>query len=367
MLREVPELVDELSGGGPAVRDWTGSVLEHLVDGAAPRWEPVAHYGPPPARLAADPCHPLVVRAGQPVEHVDQVASLLPAGPMPGAARGGRVSGSAEPRLPINEDAVDLLSHARSLRRTTTEDDIGFLPVASTLDFWAEDLRQHRDRGERRPDPSVGVLTGWLGERIDEAADDWLPFDEFFEDLRRVHGALLAQCGRIDIPDYRRGVPCPKCAALTLLRPPGSDYIECLTCPAVLSIPEYEEHVRSMSAEEVAKRRAAAVERRAVRRLLEQMHAVGWRHRIRWEEDHDPETGAPEAYRMHEWRRGDEQIEAHALGDSTYGSIGYTPDSDALYGGGLIAGAGWVAENSVKRLHALASAAGVLSVPKERQ
>lgn len=177
------------------------------------------------------------------------VASALPAAAVGVAGRGGRVSGSSEPRLPIAVDAVDLLAPARSMRRLRSEDDWGFVSIASTLDFWVQDLRDHRARGEGLPEPSVTVLAGWLLERIDEACDDWLPVDEFFEDLRRAHGALRGQLGLVDIPEYKQGIPCPRCDMLALLHRPGSDWVECGDCGGLLTFAEYDDHVRQLAAD----------------------------------------------------------------------------------------------------------------------
>lgn len=179
------------------------------------------------------------------------VASTLPAAAVGVAGRGGRVSGSSEPRLPIAVDAVDLLAPAS--RRTPAaavladlaypeqdDDQIGFLPIAVLLDQWAEILRDHRDRGEGQPEPSVTVLARWLAERIDEACDDWLPVDEFAEDLRRAHGALR---GQLRLHEQRKeeliGIPCQSCTVRLLVRMPGSSYVECEACGHLLTEEEY--------------------------------------------------------------------------------------------------------------------------------
>lgn len=178
------------------------------------------------------------------------VAAALPAAMTPGAARGGRVTGSAEPRLPIRVDDVDLLAPARSIRRTTSEDDIGFLSVASTLDFWVQDLRDHRGRGEGLPEPSVMVLARWLADRIDEAAADWLPIDEFFEDLYTVHGGLRGGLGLFEPRKQELiGIPCASCDVRLLVRAPGSDYVECEACGHLLTEDEYAAWCKTLLAE----------------------------------------------------------------------------------------------------------------------
>jgi ribosomal protein S27E len=150
------------------------------------------------------------------------------------------VSGSPEPRSPSNDDALDLLAAPRSLRRAPSEDDVGFLPIASTLDFWVQDLRDHRARGEGLPEPSITVLAGWLAERIGEAADDWYPIDEFFDQIRGGHGVLWAMCGYAKPQkEEMLGVPCSACDVRLLVRMPGSSYVECEACGHLLTEEEY--------------------------------------------------------------------------------------------------------------------------------
>jgi hypothetical protein len=292
------------------------------------------------------------------------VASALPAAATPGAARGGRVSGSPEPRSPASEDALDLLAAPRSLRRVAGPDDIGFLPVASTLDFWVQDLRDHRGRGEGLPEPSVTVLAGWLLDRLDEACVDYPPIDEMFDHVRLAYGALRGQLGIIDVPQYMKGVPCPGCSRLTLLHKDGSKWIECAECPALLTFDEYEEHVKSMSVEAVAERKKSAADRRALVRLLREMHAVGWRHTAEVVVDYEVETGAAfDSHVVHTWRRAEQQVEA-CCWPSGGTDVRYALADERT--DGWISGT-WLSAMDGRQLHRLASAAGVLSVPREAQ
>lgn len=232
-LREIPVLCGELQAkDAPEEVTVRADVRETLVGWHVPDgWHP-------PLELVR------VVQVEQLV-----VAGALPAAVTPGAARGGRVSGSPEPRSPGNDDALDLLAAPRSLRRAPGSDDIGFLPIASTLDFWVQDLRDHRARGEGLPEPSVTVLAGWLLDRLDEACDDYLPIDEMFDHVRLAYGALRGQLGLIEVPDYKYGVPCPQCGLLALAQHNGEEYVCCSACPAALTVDEYHEHVRSLAAE----------------------------------------------------------------------------------------------------------------------
>lgn len=372
-LGEIPDLLAELDGRhADIVVDVPGPRL--LADGTPV--PALGVYGPAPVRLAAvEPDHPRVLRAGRPIEHVDALATALPAAAVSAPAGGGRVSGSLEPRLPISVDAVDLAAAARRTTSATAplaypeqdDDQIGFSPVAATLDGLAEGLRLHRARGERRPFPAVTNLCSWLLDRLDEAADDWPGLGDLFEEVRLAYGALRGQLGLIDVPEYRKGIPCAKCSALTVLRLNGSDFIECGSCPAVLTIPEYEEYTMTLAtaltAEERERRKRAAADRKAVFGLLRSMHAVGWRHAVAPIVDYEVETGAPTVEgEEHCWRRGQEVITALRFdGGGTY--LRYSSLEERTDGW---LGGPWLAEMGVKRLHAVAVAAGVLSIPKER-
>ncbi len=361
-LSEIPGLCSELQAkSAPEEVSVRAEVRETLVSWTAgPGWHP-----------------PLVLARMVRVEQL-VVAGALPAAAVGGQSRGGPVSGSPARRLPIDVDAVDLLAPAsrrmpaaavlRDLAYAEQDDDqIGFLPVAMMLDQWAEILREHRDRGEGMPVPSVTALCGWLLDRIDEAADDWLPIDEMFEDLRRAHGALRGQLGLVEPPQHLRGVPCPKCQILSALVrldtvPDEPDRISCSCCGALLTIPEYEEYVltlsTALSTEERERRKKAAADRRAVVRLLREMHAVGWRHTATIEvEDTDL------VFTAHDWTRGVETIQVIVqLGTGAFDYIlWWCVPEDAVR-----VPVEWVAASGVKRLHALATAAGVLSVPRER-
>lgn len=182
------------------------------------------------------------------------ISVWLPAGPLAAAARGGRVSGSPVPRLPIDVDEVDLLAARRPLMAEPGrrgEDQAGWDSVWSVLSFWAADLAEHRNRGERGQRPRdaspIPWLAGWLLDRFDEAADDWPGYRECWTDLRRVHGALRAQLGLIDVPDHKAGVSCPRCHAQRLVQLGGEVVVRCQACPTVLLESEYLEHVKTMA------------------------------------------------------------------------------------------------------------------------
>lgn len=200
----------------------------------------------------------------------EQLLTEEPVG-IAGQSAGGRVSGSKERRLPIRVDPIDLTGPARtvSARAALDEDAVGHTAVATLLDFWVEDWRTDRAAGEGRPDPDTRVLAGWLLDRLDDACDHSAPIDEFFDQIRRAHGALRAELGLVDVPDYKRGIPCPECEGLTLVKPNGSAYVECGTvnCDVLLDEADYARHLSTMAAAVKQQRKEAAPETRRCLRL----------------------------------------------------------------------------------------------------
>lgn len=316
--------------------------------------------------------------ASMPDPRGKDISILLPSMATSAPRSGGRVSGSAEPRLPIAVDVVDLLGPRRPIV-DRGEDGTGFDSIWSVLSFWCVDLAEHRGLGERGQRPNeqspIPWLAAWLLERVDEAADDWPLFADFFSDLGRIHGALRNLLGLVDVPDYKAGVPCSKCGHLTLLRHGGRDFVECASCPYALTIPEYERYVSTLStmlgtaARE--KRRKATEDRRATVRLLRGLLAAGWRHTINYVPSERDPDGAPyhEGYLEHVWTRPGERLWAwwridprQPIWSISLGAVEGDDEVDAR----LDVSVSWVEANGVKRLHHLAAAAGVLALPKER-
>ncbi|HEX2551122.1 MAG TPA: hypothetical protein VHK64_05975 [Nocardioidaceae bacterium] len=164
----------------------------------------------------------------------------LAAGPVKGQSAGGPVSGSKERKLPIDEDAIDLSGPVRGVR-LLGEDQIGYSSVASELDFWVEDWREARGRGEGRPDPTVRALATWLEVRAEDACDAHPAVDEMFEAVRKLRSALRGVLKLIEpLPEYRPDVPCPGCSRLTLYKANGSDRYECDSCPRLLTPEEFD-------------------------------------------------------------------------------------------------------------------------------
>ncbi|MER7002223.1 hypothetical protein ABT297_04130 [Dactylosporangium sp. NPDC000555] len=299
----------------------------------------------------------------------DPVAHLLPAGPLGGQGRGGPISGSKEPPLPIRVDPVDLTGPARRVW-LLGDDQIGHESVASTLDFWVRDWRDARGGRERLPAPTVPQLTGWLARRLDDAMDAHPAIDEFFTTIARTRTVLRAQLGLIDIPEHKHGIPCPKCGTGTLIRHNGSDWIECATCAAHISPSEYDDHVSTTAATEHATRRTAMRNRRAQYRLATAMRTAGWHHHVHHNEAGRDPDGAPEhdGYRVHTWRRGPEHIELWTYADGQPLDViwyGHTTSPDAEPNLALSIATRWITEHGITALHKIARAAGLLAVQND--
>jgi hypothetical protein len=217
-LRDIPQLVGELSGGGFVERD-----LRHReeVDDDGRRviteWpaDPVAHY--------------------------------LTAGPINGQSNAPRVQGSREAPVPISVDRTDLLSAARSSTAATRElaypeqdeDQIGYLSAATTLDGWCRDMAP--DRRELVPEPTPAVQCRWLLDRLEDVFKH-PAVDEMAKDVGDLWHALRRQAGlTMPKPELCAGIPCRRvdCDLKTLYRVPGSDFIECATCGLLLTLDEY--------------------------------------------------------------------------------------------------------------------------------
>jgi hypothetical protein len=359
------------------LRSWLGdlpALFEELEERTKELAEPLDHR-PYVATMVemAEGSKKRVVRSWQvlTMRAADQVAYLLPAGGTSSPSATGPVSGSKEPRLPIDVDEVDLLGPPRPLmpeRAHRGPDEDGHDSIASTLDFWVEDWREARGGREGRPAPHVPALAAWLLRRVDDAMDSHFAIDEFFDQIRQIHGVLRGQLGQFDVPDYKRGIPCPRCSMLTLVHHNGSQYVECGSCPAVLSFSEFEEHVRTSWADHHARRKATMSKAKALRSLLSAMRAAGWIHTVRHEESERDSDGAPwhEGYTVHCWHRDPELIEfwtysndTRALDSMWLVRADHDEDPQPL----LTVSTAWVEQNGYPGLQKLAKAAGLLGTP----
>lgn len=167
----------------------------------------------------------------------------LPGALQPGTAAGPRVSGTPEPRLPLNVEALDLSLPARAGSRALMSrgalgfdrDQVGTLSAATVLDTIARAWADTLDHG--LPEPTVASLTAWLAGRVEEACDQHMAVDEdvkeirgLRKDLQRVlaedrvnEGFVVGQCPTVDV---ETGQPCHT----RLVASAGVTVIECSRC-----------------------------------------------------------------------------------------------------------------------------------------
>lgn len=163
-----------------------------------------------------------------------------------GSATGERVSGSRTPPLPLRVDPLDLGMPARIQSvHDPYGDQVGEISIASTLDLWARDWQTHW--WATLPPPTVDNLAQWLLERLDDACNLHGAIDDFAFELNDRLRRLRPRAPR---PELKTNVPCPRCEHAALYRMPGSDRIECGTCPALLTMDEYERWVGLCAAPE---------------------------------------------------------------------------------------------------------------------
>jgi hypothetical protein len=270
------------------LRRWLREVRELVVRLATPdvvvdvEGEPVVDERGEPTVVDED---------GEPVVHRDPVAGALPAAAVAGESGQPHVSGSREASTPVQLAAVDLIlsyRHTGTIKDTMVPkvrswpdpdryvvvvmdgrparqqvwhrevvvnghgdpvmvpagDQVGELSVASLLDSWVQVWREHRAVGEGRPDPTVEALSRWLADRVDDACDDGRLIADFYAELRHLDGVLRAVNGLVDHDEHLAGVPCPACGKATLWRSNASEWIECASCPHLMSDGEYRRHIQ---------------------------------------------------------------------------------------------------------------------------
>lgn len=172
-----------------------------------------------------------------------------PLAPSGSPGKGGPVSGSRDRPIPIRVDLFDL-THTGGWPETLTDDQVGHLPVWTTLETWARDWSTYRAMGEAA-ERTVEGLCRWMWERVDDMCDEHPAIDEAFHDIRRLYGILRAQLGLIDPkPEQLVGVPCKHCGQGTLWRMPESEYAaECAIpdCQARLTEDDYAAWTRELA------------------------------------------------------------------------------------------------------------------------
>lgn len=119
-------------------------------------------------------------------------------------------------------------------------DQTGHLGVLSVLDWWARDWQSYLPTWQLLPEVTVSALVSWFVARIDWACSTHPAIDDFASELDGLLAAVRSVAGLTKPrPELKWGVPCRECEKVTLYRWPGSDYVECGSCPALISPDEY--------------------------------------------------------------------------------------------------------------------------------
>jgi hypothetical protein len=146
-------------------------------------------------------------------------------------------------------DRLDLLGPADP--RTVhdlTGDQIGYPSAATVLDGWCAMFAE--ERRESVPTPRPADQSRWLLDRLDELFKH-PAVDECAKEIGDLWHALQRACGlTMPKPEICQGIPCRsiECDLKTLVRLPGSQFIECSSCGNLLTEDEYQEWCRMVRA-----------------------------------------------------------------------------------------------------------------------
>ena len=180
----------------------------------------------------------------------DVLARMLPMG-ITRTSHQARVSGSREAPVPVNLDRVDLTGPARigSMEMGLSDqavpaDQVGYLTVATELDFWVRDWTIAREKSEHLPEPTVDALVSWLSSRLGWACDEHPAIDEFATKIGELRHAMRSVLGLTAAPkELCKGVPCRSCDRKALYRE-GGGYVTCGHCGQHYSEREYTDWVK---------------------------------------------------------------------------------------------------------------------------
>jgi hypothetical protein len=191
-----------------------------------------------PARLPNRPpvCEGDRAQVRRDLGEIPDAYALLPGVLASGQGSGEKVSGSRQAPLPLRVDPLDLTLPARA-GSVGIPDQVGYLSVATELDFWVRDWADWRGRGERLPEPDVTTMTQWLLVRLDDAFDH-PAIDEFAAKVSYLRRTLHRMAG-IQPLTHHLPAPCPTCGLTTMVRRDGASYVECDTCGRLWTEEDY--------------------------------------------------------------------------------------------------------------------------------
>jgi hypothetical protein len=218
----------------------TGSTKAPRVSGTRERSVPVNLQ-------VLDLLGPVARNGGIPVDSTrDTMIPTLRTTPMRVTVREGYTAdGTPRTRETTMLDRQPAIDHNGAPILAPAGDQTGAIPVAQVLDQEARAWIAAGAPGSRwRPTPIVPTLATWLTNRLPWACDRYEPFGDFTATLSRLRGQLRGALGEFDAdPEPCYGIACRSCDMLALQRVPGSEYIECGACEALLTEDEYREWV----------------------------------------------------------------------------------------------------------------------------
>ncbi|MFE7762961.1 hypothetical protein [Streptomyces sp. NPDC057438] len=163
-----------------------------------------------------------------------------------GGGGDGRSSTRLHAPLPGRDDVLNLLGPASRQPVTDARDQVGAVPFLALLESWSQAVSEERalDHVKRNVTAMTARLTAHLG---------WICEQPWVSDFQEEIRELVRAVQRITMTQPRRellrGVTCPSCGSLTLVRHfPGDWAAECALCPAVkLDQRDYEDLVKAQA------------------------------------------------------------------------------------------------------------------------
>ncbi len=182
----------------------------------------------------------------------DAASRKLPAAPVPAPSKQPMVSGSKARTIPLT-DVADLTAGAHPGGvHDPHHDQVGHHSVATLLNEWVDRWHEHFFSYQRRPEPTLEAMTGWLlGVRLELVADADAAIADFAQEIRDMQAVIrfhLGESPRRRAPMW--GVPCPRCRLMSqlMLDPEDPDRRrECASCGKLMAESEYHAYLRNLT------------------------------------------------------------------------------------------------------------------------
>lgn len=182
----------------------------------------------------------------------DAVSRALPGALTPSPSNQPHVTGTREPRLPINVERIDLLLPViTGYVQDLDGDQYGHHSVATVLNEWVAGWHDRWFSNESYPRLTAPHLIDWiLTPRLRLICQHETALPDFAEELRELRGRLRGALGEATKkPIVMWGISCPRCKMISQLTLDPEDpdhYRECGNCGLLLSRDEYLRHLRKI-------------------------------------------------------------------------------------------------------------------------